>query len=181
MTLRRTDPHQELLDDARQADAVASRTQRRLLQEADEQDATFRGSLEDAAESGLAIVVETTVGRRLSGQVRALAADHVVLEGEHGTAWIALSAVGIVRATRAPHVRAGGGERPARPSVPLAVALRRLAEERAELEVVLAATSVVRGTATAVGRDVLALRERGTGTRLLLHLPRAQVVLHLTS
>lgn len=178
MNTRHTDPHQELLDDARHAQAVADRSQRRLLQEAGEQDATFRGSIEDAAEAGAQIVVETTVERRLRGRVRALAADHVVLEGEHGTAWVVLAAVTVLRAPRTADVRAGGGERPARPSVSLAAALRGLVEQRAELEVVLAPGRTARGTAVAVGRDVLSLREPGTGARLLVHLPRAAIVLH---
>lgn len=178
MNMRGTDPHQELLDDARHAQAVTDRSQRRLLQEADEQDATFRGSIEDAAEAGVRIVVETTVGRQLGGRVRALAADHVVIEGEHGVAWVALAAVVVLRAPSAADVRAGGGQRPARPSVPLAASLRDLVEQRAELEVVLGASSSARGTAVAVGCDVLTLREAGTGARLLVHLPSAAIVLH---
>ena len=178
MSPRPTDPHQELLDDARHAQAVADRSQRRLLEEADAQDATFRGSLEDAAEAGAPVVLETVVDRRLSGRVQALTADHVVVEGEHGTAWLMLSAVTVLRAPRAADVRAGGGERPARPSVALPDALRRLVEERAEVEVVLGPDSVARGAAVEVGRDVLTLHEVGTDARLLVHLARAVIVLH---
>lgn len=178
MSASRTDPHQQLLDDARHADAVAARTQRRLLEEAEQQDATFLGSLEDAAERGVPLVVETTVARRLRGYVRALAADHVVIDGEHGTAWVSLWAIAVVRAPRLSEIVAGGGDRPPRPSVSFARALREVVEQRASLEVVSGPTNVARGTAVAVGRDVLTLREADGGTRVLVHLPRAAIVLH---
>lgn len=172
-----TDPHLELLDEARQAQAVADRSQRRLLAEADDQDATFLGSLEELAESGATVVLETTVGRVVRGHVRALAADHVVVESEHGSAWVRLGAVTVLRASRQSTVRAGGGERPSRPAVPFADSLRSLVEERASVEVAFEGGASARGVAIAAGRDVLTLRNPATGERSLAHLQRAAVVL----
>ncbi len=176
MTPQHTDPHLQLLDDARHAQAVADRSQRRLLEQADEQDATFRGSLEDAAETATAIVLETTVGRRVSGVVRALAADHAVIEGEHGTAWVRLSAVTVLRLPRQRDVRAGGADRSDRAAVPFAGALRALVESRADVDVVLVGGATTRGAAVAAGRDVLTLRDPVTGDHVLVHLDSVALV-----
>lgn len=169
-----TDPHLRLLDDARHAEAVADRSQRRLLAEADEQDATLRGSLQDAAEVGAPVVLETTVGRRVRGAIRALAADHVIVDDAHGTAWVRLPAVTVLRGG---DVRAGGGDRPERAPVAFAAALRTAVEARADIEVVFEGGATARGVAIAVGRDVLTLRDRATGSTCLVHLGRAAVVL----
>ncbi len=176
MTPNHADPHVQLLDDARHAQAVADRSQRRLLVEADEQDATFRGSLEEAAEWGGELVLETSLGHRLRGRVRALASDHLVVDGDHGRAWLRLAAVTLVRTVRGGELRAGGGERSPRPDVRLADALRGLVERRADVEVVFDGGSIARGTVTAAGRDVLTLRDPATGERALVHLARAALV-----
>lgn len=170
------DPHVQLLDDARQAAAAASRAQRRVLRAVDEQDATLVGSLEELAEAATEVAVHTTVGRRLRGTVRALAAQHLVIVGPHGTAWVRTAAVTQLRVPAATRLRLGGGERPARPPVALADALRGLVERRARVEVVLDGGARVHGTALAAGRDVLVLRE-ATGVEVLAHLDRAAVVL----
>lgn len=177
MSRRLRDPHLDLLDDARQAQAVADRSQRRLLVEADDQDATFRGSLEDAAESGVVLTLETSVDRRVRGRIRLLTADHVVVEGAHGSAWVRLEAVTVLRFGRDATVRAGGGERQRRPAVPLADALHRLVEHRDEVEVVFAGGASTHGEAVAVGRDVLTLHSDATGERSLVHLDRVALVL----
>lgn len=170
------DPHLQLLDDARQAQAVADRSQRRLLAEADDHDATFLGSVEDVAESGAVVVLATTVGRGVRGRVRALTGDHVLVDTEHGTTWVRIQAVTLLEVPRSATVRAGGGERPVRAPVPLADALRRLVEQRADVEITFEGGSSVRGTAVAVGRDVLTLRDPVTGARTLAHLGRAALV-----
>lgn len=175
------DPHLQLLDDARQAQAVADRSQRRLLAEAGDQDATFLGSLEGVAESGTTVVLDTTVGHRVRGRVRVLTADHVVLDTDHGTTWVRLRAVTLLQVPRSADVRASGGERPQRPPVPLTDALRMLVEERADVEITFEGGSRVRGTAVAAGRDVLTLREPTAGTRTLAHLGRAAVVTSRTT
>lgn len=172
-----TDPHVQLLDEARHAQAVADRSQRRLLSEADDQDATFLGSLEELAESGATVVLETTVDRVVRGHVRALAADHVVVVSEHGTAWVRLSAITLLRLTRQSTVRAGGGERASRAAVPFADSLRSLVEERASVDIAFEGGASARGVAIAAGRDVLTLRNAATGERCLAHLQRAAVVL----
>lgn len=170
------DPHVRLLDDARHAQAVADRAQRRLLTEADDQDATFLGSLEEVAETGAVVVLETTVGRRIRGTITQLSGDHVVLEGDHGTAWVRLRAITVLRVDRNTVVRAGGGERARRQDVPLSEALRALVEDRSDVDVVFDGGTSVRGTALAVGRDVLTLRNPATGERALAYLQRACLV-----
>ena len=177
MSRRLQDPHLELLDDARHAQAVADRSQRRLLAEADDQDATFRGSLEDAAESGVVLMLETSVDRRIRGRVRLLSADHLVIEGSHGSAWVRLEALTVLRFGRDPTVRAGGGDRSQRPAVPLADALHRLVEHRDEVEVVFVGGTSARGVAVAIGRDVLTLHSESTDERHLVHLDRVALVL----
>lgn len=176
MTRSHADPHVALLDDARQAEAVADRSRRRLLAEADDQDATFRGSLEDLAEGGSEVVLETIADRAVAGRVRALAADHVLLGSDQGLAWIRLAAVTLLRVPRGAAVRAGGGERAARPDLPLADALRPLAEQRAEVEVVFEGGALVRGVVLAVGRDVLTVRTPTSDT-CVVHLHRVVCVL----
>ena len=176
MTGSLEDPHVRLLDDARHAQAVADRSQRRLLTEADDQDATFLGSLEEVAETGRIVVLETTVERRVRGMITLLSGDHVVLEGEHGTAWVRLRAITVLRVDRNTVVRAGGGERARRADVPLSEALRDLVDGRAEVDVVFDGGTSVRGTALAVGRDVLTLRNPATAERVLAYLERACLV-----
>lgn len=175
------DPHLQLLDDARQAQAVADRSQRRLLAEAGDQDATFLGSLEGVAESGTTVVLDTTVGDRVRGRVRVLTADHAVIDTDHGTTWVRLQAVTLLQVPRSADVRASGGERPQRPPVPLTDALRPLVEERADVEVTFEGGSSVRGRAVAAGRDVLTLHDPITGTRTLAHLGRAAIVTSRTT
>ena len=169
------DAHVRLLDDARQAAATADRTVRRLLCEADEQDASFRGSIEGLAEAG-PVILDTVVGRRLRGTVRTLAAQHVVLIGAHGTAWLRIAAITTARPAAGHPVRAGGGDRPAPAAVSLPDALRVLVERRATLEVLFDGAATVRGRVLAVGRDVLTLREPA-GQQLLVHLDRAAVLI----
>ena len=169
------DVHVRLLDDARQAAAAEDRAARRMLREADEQDATFLGSLEELAETRQPVVVQTTVGRRLTGTFRSLAADHVVLDGSHGTAWVRIGAIAIVRSAQAGDVRAGGGGRPTRPAVALEEVLHGLVERRAVLEVFFDGGAIARGTAVAGGRDVVTLRD-GTGRHVLVQLDHARVV-----
>lgn len=174
--MTRRDPHLDLVDDARHAQAVADRSQRRLLLEADEQDATFRSSLEQLAESGGEVVLETTVGRIVRGSVRALAADHVVVTEAGATSWVRLDAATVLRVPRGGSVRAGGGDRAARAPVALVDALRGLVEDRQDVEVVFEGGGAVRGTAAGAGRDVLVLRDTVTGSRALVHLARAVLV-----
>lgn len=172
----RLDPHLDLLDEARLASAAEDRLQRRLLTAAEEQDATFRGTLEELAETGVDLVVHTTVGRRIRGAVRALSTDHVTLAGDHGRAWVRLDAVTVLRISDGAEVRPGGGDRTARPSVRLADALRDLVEDRSTVEVLFDGGTGIRGTAVAAGHDLLTLRD-GNGDRAIAHLDRAVVVL----
>lgn len=169
------DPHVRLLDDARQADAVTERSRRRLLLDAHAQDGTFRGSLEGLAEDERTVVLHTTVGRRVQGRVEALAADHVTLVSDHGTTWVRLASVTVLRVPDGSVVRPDGGERAPRSPVALADALRELVEDRAEVDLVLVGGGLLRGTAVAAGRDLLTVRD-GAGGHALVHLDRCAVV-----
>lgn len=175
MTTTDSDPHVRLLDDARQADAVAERVRRRLLLDADAQDGTFRGTLEGLAEDERTVLLHTAAGRQVQGRVCALAADHLVLTGGHGTVWVRLASVTVLRVPDGWAVRPGGGERAPRPPIPLTAALRILVEEGAEIEVVLSGGDVVRGMALAAGRDVLTVRDE-TGGHAFVHLDRCAVI-----
>lgn len=170
-----TDPHTQLLDDARQAAAVAARTQQRVLVDIGTQDATFVGSLEEVAETGTSIALDTTVGRRLHGAVRVLAADHLVLAVPQGTAWVRLDAITALRGASSGGIHPGGGDRPPRPRTAFADDLRGLVEDAADVEVVLDGGARVHGQAVAAGRDVLHVRE-ATGGEVLLPLARTAVV-----
>lgn len=167
-----TDPHLDLLDDARHAAAVADRSQRRLFAEAGDHEASLAGSLRAAAEAGSPVVLDTTVDRSVRGRVRALAHDHVVVADARGVAWVRLDAVTVLRSAGAAGVEGG----PAGPAVTgLGDALRPLTEERDDVEVLLTGGGRVRGRVLAVGRDVLTLR--GTGGDQVIHLRHAAVVL----
>lgn len=169
------DPHTQLLDDARQAAAVASRAQQRVLRDIGEQDATFIGSLEEVAEAGTPVVVHTAAGHRFHGVIRVLAADHLTLVGPHGTAWVRLTAITAVAGTTDAGVRPGGADRRRRPRTALADELRGLVEDAAAVEVLLDGGARLHGVPMAAGRDVLQLRTPH-GDELLLPLDRAAVV-----
>lgn len=176
MTAAGIDPHMDLLDEARVAAAAEARAQRRLLVDADVQDATLHGSIEDLAETGADLVLHTTIGRRIRGTVEALTADHVTVCGDHGVARVRLDAVTVVRVADGSEARPGGGDRAARPASPLAEAVRHLVNDRATVEVLFDGGGGIRGTALAAGRDVLTVRD-GHGARALVHLDRAAVLL----
>ena len=182
MTRTGADPHLDLLDEARLRAAAEDRQQRRLLADADRQDATFRGSVEQLAESDAELVVHTTVGRRLRGVVAALSGDHVQLRGDHGAAWVRLDAVTVVRTGERSTGASGGasgmggGERAARPSVSLSADLSHLVDDRATVEVLFDGGGGIRGTAAAAGIDVLTVVD-GHGATALVHLDRVAVVL----
>ena len=166
------DPHLDLLDDARHAAAVADRSQRRLLSEADGHEATLRGSLRAAAEGGAPVQVQTVVDRTVRGRVRALSHDHVVIAGPRSIAWVQLDAVTVLRTVAGTEADAAP---PATVPVDLADALRPLSEERDEVEVLLTGGGRARGRVVAVGRDVVTLRDPGGDQ--LVHLRHAAVVL----
>lgn len=176
MTTAGIDPHLDLLDEARVAAAAEDRAKRRLLTDADVQDATFQGTIEDLAEAGAELVLHTTIGRRIRGSVRALSADHVTVAGDHGIARVRLDAVTVLRVADDTVARPGGGDRAARAAGPLAEAVRHLVEDRATVEVLFDGGGGIRGTALAAGRDVLTVRD-GHGSRALVALDRAAVLL----
>jgi len=152
------DPLVDLVDDSRLAAAAMERTQRRLLAAADGDEATLRGTLGELAERRVTVHLDTVAGHRARGLVRALARDHVVLEGPHGRSIVALAAVSSIRVDRDVRVRAGGAGRTTDTAEEtLAEALRPLRDERVGVLVVARGAPAVRGRVVDVGSDVVGL------------------------
>lgn len=176
-----TDPHVELLDDARHEQAVADRARQRYIVEADGHDATFVGSLRSLSASGGAVLVETTVGRTLRGRVGRVSDDHVTVSDVGSTSYVRLDHLTAVRAVGgSPSVVATSAGRPSDtgapgPGGPVA-ALGDLAHERVTVEVHLAGGATVRGTLHGVGADVLTVHAGGSRGVELVNLHLAAVV-----
>lgn len=170
------DPLVRLVDDARLEEAVAERAARRVLRDADADDATLAGTLADLAEQRALLVLDTTAGHRVRGRVVGVAGDHVVVSGDHGTAWVALVEVAAVRARPGNRLDAGGGDRAGAEVRPLHEALRDLVQEGAEVHVLVAGADPLRGRLHAVGRDLMTLRHDDPGDRTLVPLARVAVV-----
>ena len=150
------DPLVDLVDDSRLQAAALERTQRRLLAEADGDEATLLGTLGELAERRVTLHLDTVAGHRARAHVRAIAGDHVVLEGPHGRSLVALRAISAVRVDRDVRVRVGGAGRGGAPVAgTFAEALRPLRDERADVLVVVLGAPAVRGRVTDVGSDVV--------------------------
>ncbi|MFP5308021.1 MAG: hypothetical protein ACLGIR_00395 [Actinomycetes bacterium] len=168
------DPHVDLLDDARLAEAVRERAEARLRRQVDVDAATLAGTLRDLAERGAPVSIDTTAGRRHRGQLVGLAADHLVLLAAGARVLVRLDAVAVVR----PRPGSGGdvaaGDRGAGVDLLLTEALARLAADRPTVVAVPAGAEPVRGILLAVGGDVVTLRPDGTTG--LAYLPTATLV-----
>lgn len=153
------DPLVDLVDDSRLQAAALERTHRRLLAAADGDAATLRGTLGDLAERRVTVHLDTVAGHRARGRVRALAHDHVVLDGAHGRTLVALATVSGLRVDRDVRVRAGGaGRAGAAPAAgTLAEALRPLRDDRVDVLLVALGAPAIRGRLTDVGDDVLGI------------------------
>ncbi len=176
MILHPRDPHLDLLDDARHAEAVAERSQRRMLTDADGADATFAASIDTVSEQSATVLLETTVGRTIRGVIHKVTADHVVVVDTHGTSWIRRDGITMLRPLAGDGMRAVAAHRPLPAGTQVSDVLAELATERAELDVYLEGGAVVRGAATSVGQDVLTVRHATTGDSALIHLPKAVVI-----
>lgn len=164
------DPLVDLVDASRLEAAVRERTQRRLLAAADGDEASLVGSLGELAERRVTVHLDTLAGQRARGRVRALAADHVVLEGQHGRTLVALDAVSAVRVDRDVRVRVGGaGRAPIPAGQTLAEALRELRDDRVDVLLVVRGSPAVRGRVVDVGSDLLGLLAE-TGEHVLVPL-----------
>lgn len=171
------DPHLDLLDDARQAEAVADRARRRILAEADDQDAMFTTSLRAAAEAGGVVMAETTVGRTVRGRIDAVGDEHVVVEDPTATSYVRIDQLTAVRGvTGAPAVRATAASDAAVPTRSLGEVLTELAHERTAVDVHLVGGGVVRGAVWRAGADVLTVRAAVTGDESLVQLRLAAII-----
>lgn len=178
-TWRPSDPHLDLMDDARHAEAVTERTRRRMLSGADDQDATFAASLRAVAEAGAVVMLETTVGRTVRGRVDAVTPTHLVVGDGVATSYVRIDRVTAVRGVAggtAPRATAEDTRRA--DAAPLLDLLTELAHDRAELEVHLDGGAVVRGTVRRAGIDVLTLRSPTSGDTVLVQLGLAAVITH---
>ena len=171
------DPHVTLLDDARHGEAVAERSRRRLLAEAEELDATFPATLRGIAEQGGSVLVDTSVGRTVRGRVHALGTTHVALVDTTVTSYVRVDGIAAVRAVAGDaEVRVAVDDAPRSPAAPLQDVLVMLATERSAVDVHLEGGTVVRGTVRRVGSDVLTVRVDATGGEIIVNLPLAVVI-----
>lgn len=172
-----SDPHLDLLDDARQAEAVADRTRRRLLTEADDQDASFATSLRAAAEAGGVVLAETTVGRTVRGRIDAVGDQHVVVEDTTATSYVRVDQLTAVRGvTGSPAIRATAEVADAGTPRSLGEVLAELAHQRTAVDVHLVGGAVVRGEVWRAGTDVLTVRAPVTGDQSLVQLRLAALI-----
>lgn len=162
----------ELLDEARHAQAVADRASRRMIAEADDQDATFAGSLLAAAEAATVVLLDTTVGRTVRGRLLAVGPTHCVLTDGSATSWIRVDGVTTVRrVSGGARLRASGGDEVRSEGAAVIDALTELAHERTPVDAHLVGGAVVRGEVHRVGTDVVTLRTPTSGDVTLVQLP----------
>ncbi len=171
------DPHLDLLDAARHADAVEARTRRRLLDEVDERDATFVTSLHAAAEAGGTVLIDTTVGRTVRGRMEAVGEEHVVVTAPSATSFVRIDQVTALRPVAgAPPIRATAGSDARPPAGSLTDELVELARQRDGVDVHLVGGAVVRGAVRRVGDDVLTVGDPASGDEVLVQLALAAVI-----
>lgn len=158
------DPHLELIDDARLAEALADRTAERLHRQRATDTASFVGTLRDLAERGVTVVAVTTAGRRHRGVVVGVAADHLVLAVPAGEVHLRLDVLATVRPQPGSDAPVAQGDREAVEDLLLTEVLARALEDRPTVVLAFAGPGeVLRGRLEAVGEDVLTLRPEGEG------------------
>lgn len=172
------DPHLDLLDDARLADALAERSRDRSLRQRATDTASLAGTLRDLAERATPVVVATVGGRRHRGQVRGVAADHVVLDTPAGRVHLRREVLATIRPQHGAAAPPAQGERDAVDDLLLGEVLARIVGERPT--VVLGfdgATESVRGRLDAVGEDVATVRVDGGGELVYVPIPSVTEVI----
>lgn len=170
------DPHLDLLDDARHAQLVAERAQRRTLTDADDADATFAATVDASSEQRATVMLETTVGRTIRGVIHKVTADHLVVVDGRGSTWVRRDGITVLRPSVGDTMRAVAPHRERERGAQVAEILAELADERIELDIHLEGGAQLRGAAISVGRDVLTIRNLATGDHALVHLSRAVVI-----
>jgi len=148
-------------------DAVRHRRRSSWLGRQASEEVDLAGVVADLAERGRPVVLGTAAGRRHRGLVAALGRDVVVVATAQGQVWLALGTLAWVRTPAGEERASGPWDRPPAgwPAlIDLAGELGRLSDERSRVSVRGGPGSEpVVGTALAVGRDVLTLRDDGGG------------------
>jgi hypothetical protein len=151
---------EDLIDAARGDEAASARARERWLARQAEASATLVGSLVDLAEAGAPIAITCVGARTITGTMRAVGTDVVVVAERGGdSVLVRIGAIALVRpAPGGAPVDAARGDRAAALDLTLVELLDRLAGERPDVAVSLDTADVVSGALVAVGADVLTVR-----------------------
>jgi hypothetical protein len=146
------DDLRRLTDDARRADAVASRRREQWLPRQAEDEGTFHGLLVDLSERQGPLALQTVVGRLLRGSVATLGTDFVALSGApDGTILVPLTMVTAV--SPEPGTAPTVGDRFEATTAAFAAVVADLAGDRPTVTLHTTAGGRVAGTLWSVGRD----------------------------
>lgn len=148
---------QELTDDLRRADAVASRRREMWLRRQAEEEGTFHGMLVDLTERQGSLALHTRAGRVLRGPIATLGADFIGIRGARGqTGLVPLSMVTSVGPE--PGTAATVGDRAVTTTATFDVTVADLAAERPPALVHTTGAERAAGRLWTVGRDFLVVR-----------------------
>lgn len=150
------DPHLELLDEARHAEAVRERARERGLRRRDTEAATLAGLVRDLLEAGTTVTVVTRGERRHTGVVVDAARDHLALQGPGGHTLVRHDAVLQVRPRPGSGSGIAAGDRAGVTDRTLLEALTWVADDRPTVVVAgHSAAEPLRGRLVGIGEDLL--------------------------
>jgi len=168
------DPHLGFADDARLAEEIATRAERRSRTERAADIATWAGTLHDLAEREVAAVIRVDGGRSYRGRIAAVGVDHVAIRTIGGT--LALLLREAIRAVRPePGLRApvATGDRERSVGQSLEEILLRLSEDGTRVALGLQGLDEpLSGHVLGFGEDVVTLRV-DAGDQGIVYLPVA--------
>lgn len=165
------DPHVELLDDARHAEAVRERARERGLRRRDTEAATLAGLVRDLLESGTPVTVVTVGERRHTGVVVDAARDHLALRTAGGRTLLRHDAIVQVRPRPGSGSGVAAGDRGGVTDRTLLEALTWVADDRPTVVVAgRAASEPLRGRLVGIGEDLLTVRADGLDAPVYLPL-----------
>ena len=168
------DPHLAFTDEARLAEEIATRAERRSRTERAAEVATWAGTLHDLAERELAAVIRLDGGRSYRGRIAAVGVDHIAIRTSGGT--LALVLREAIRAVRPePGLRApvATGDRERSVGRNLEEILLRLSEDGIRVSLVLQGLDEpLSGHVLGLGEDVITLRVEA-GDQGIVYLPAA--------
>lgn len=170
--LREDDPHLELADDARLAEEIVTRAERRSRTERAAELATWAGTLHDLAEREVAAIIRLDGGRSYRGRITAVGVDHVAVRTSGGALVLLLRQA--IRAVRPqPGLRApvAMGDRQRSVGRTLEEILLRLAQDGTRVALGLAGLDEpLAGHVLGFGEDVVTLRVEA-GEHGIVYLP----------